>query len=102
MIGHKYLSAATFQFFHIPPPNGPLHVGKLSQKRSSTNFIVHALAIKPLSAYIMAVEISCFLITIRLGTRLPQLRAGGQGLYLRSLDYLGRISEAIDAKKQKE
>ena len=29
-------------------------------------------------------------------TRLPQLRAGGQGLNMRSLDHLGRSSEAKD------
>ena len=33
-------------------------------------------------------------------TRLPQSRAGGQGLYLRSLNHLGRSSEAKDRKKQ--
>ena len=33
-------------------------------------------------------------------TRLPQSRAGGQGLYLRSLDHLGRSSEAKDRKKK--
>ena len=33
-------------------------------------------------------------------TRLPQSRAGGQGPYLRSLDHLGRSSEAKDRKKQ--
>ena len=41
VLGHKYLRAATFQFFHIPPPNGPVHVGKPSRKRSSTNFVIH-------------------------------------------------------------
>ena len=35
-------------------------------------------------------------------TRLPQLRAGGQGLYLRSLDYLGRSSEAENRKNPKK
>ena len=30
----------------------------------------------------------------RVYTRLPQLRVGGQGLCLRSLDFLGRSSEA--------
>ena len=34
-------------------------------------------------------------------TRLPQSRAGGQGPYLRSLDHLGRSSEAKDRKNQK-
>ena len=38
---HRYLRAATLQFFHISLPNCPLHVGKPSQKRSSTNFSVH-------------------------------------------------------------
>ena len=33
-------------------------------------------------------------------TRQPQSRAGGQGLYLRSLDHLGRSSEAKDRKKK--
>ena len=31
-------------------------------------------------------------------TRQPQSRVGGQGLYLRSLDHLGRSSEAKDRK----
>ena len=35
-------------------------------------------------------------------TRLPQSRAGGQGPYLRSLDHLGRSSEAIDRKNPKK
>ena len=35
-------------------------------------------------------------------TRLPQSRAGGQGPYLRSLDHLGRSSEAKDRKKNKK
>ena len=34
-------------------------------------------------------------------TGLPQSRAGGQGLFLRSLDHLGRSSGANTAKKQK-
>ena len=38
----------------------------------------------------------------RLGTRLPQSRAGGQGLFLRSLDHLGRSSEAKDRKNKKK
>ena len=38
----------------------------------------------------------------RLDTRLPKVRADGQGLYLRSLDHLGRSSEAKDRKKQKK
>ena len=33
-------------------------------------------------------------------TRLPQSRMGGQGLYLRSLDHLGRSSEAKDRKNR--
>ena len=37
-----------------------------------------------------------------LDTRLPQSRAGGQELYLRSLDNLGGIKEAKDRKKQKQ
>ena len=35
-------------------------------------------------------------------TRLPQSRAGGQELYLRSLHHLGRNSEATDRKKTKK
>ena len=35
-------------------------------------------------------------------TQLPQSRAGGQGPYLRSLDHLGRNSEAIDRKNLKK
>ena len=34
--------------------------------------------------------------------RLPQTRAGGQELYLRSLDHLGRSSEAKDRKNPKK
>ena len=35
-------------------------------------------------------------------TRLPQSRAGGQGPYLRSLDHLGRSSEAKDRQNLKK
>ena len=42
------------------------------------------------------------LVRTRPDTRLPQSRAGGQELYLRSLDHLGRSSEAKDHKKQKK
>ena len=35
-------------------------------------------------------------------TRLPQSRAGGQELYLRSLDHLGKSSEAKDRKSPKK
>ena len=35
-------------------------------------------------------------------TRLPQSHAGGQGPYLRSLDYLGRGSEAKNRKDKKK
>ena len=35
----------------------------------------------------------------RLDTRLPQSRAGGQGLYLRSFHHLGRSSDSKDRKK---
>ena len=35
-------------------------------------------------------------------TRLPKSRAGGRGLYLKSLDHLGRNSEAKDAKNLKK
>merc|ERR1711942_592898 len=35
-------------------------------------------------------------------TRLPQSRADGQGPYLRSLDHLGRSSEAKDRKNPKK
>ena len=35
-------------------------------------------------------------------TRLPQSCAGGQGLYLRSFDHLGRSSDAKDRKKPKK
>ena len=35
-------------------------------------------------------------------TRLPQSHAGGQGPYLRSLDHLGRSSEAKDRKNKKK
>ena len=35
-------------------------------------------------------------------TRLPQSRAGGQGPYLRSLDHLGRSTEAKDRKNPKK
>ena len=35
-------------------------------------------------------------------TRLPKSRAGVQGPYLRSLDHLGRSSEAKDRKNQKK
>ena len=41
-------------------------------------------------------------LTLRPDTRLPQTRAGGQGLYLRSLDHLGRRSEAKNRKKTKK
>ena len=35
-------------------------------------------------------------------TRQPQSRAGGQGLYFKSLNHLGRSSEAKDRKKPKK
>ena len=35
-------------------------------------------------------------------TELPQLRVGGQGLYWRSLDHLGRRSVTIDRKNPKK
>ena len=38
----------------------------------------------------------------RLDTRLPQSRAGGQGPYFRSLDHLGRSSEAKNGKNPKK
>ena len=38
----------------------------------------------------------------RADTRLPQARAGGQGLYLRSQMLLDRSSEAKDRKKKKQ
>ena len=38
----------------------------------------------------------------RLDTRLPQSRAGGQGLYLRSFHHLGRSSDSKDRKKIKK
>ena len=41
-------------------------------------------------------------IQTRPDTRLPQSRAGGQGLYLKSLNYLGRRSEAKDCKNPKK
>ena len=41
-------------------------------------------------------------IKTRLDTRLPQSRAGGQGQYLRSLEHLGRSSEAKDRKNIKK
>ena len=44
------------------------------------------------------------LFSIRPDTRLPQSRAGGQGPYLRSVEHLGRSSEAktpINAEKVK-
>ena len=37
-------------------------------------------------------------VRTRLDTRLPKSRAGGQGQYLRSLDYLGRSSETKKVK----
>ena len=40
--------------------------------------------------------------TTRPDTRLPQSRAGGQGLYLWSLNHLGRSSEAKDCKIDQE
>ena len=44
----------------------------------------------------------CPRLKTRPDTRLPHVRAGGQGLYLRSLDHLGRSSEAKDRKKTKK
>ena len=55
MTCYKYLRAATLQFFFSPLPNGPLHMEKPSRKTSSTNFSVHAYAIEPPSAFIMAI-----------------------------------------------
>ena len=38
----------------------------------------------------------------RLDTQLPQSRVGGQGLYLRSLNHLGRSSEVKNRKKKQK
>ena len=43
---------------------------------------------------ILAAIVIC--LATRLDTRLPQSCAGGQGPYLKSLDHLGRSSEAKD------
>ena len=42
-----------------------------------------------------------FPVLTRPDTRLPESRAGGQGLFLRSLDHLSRSSEAKDGKNPK-
>ena len=53
------------------------------------------------------VHVWCQIITnsferkTRSDTQLSQSRVGGQGLFLRSLDHLGRSSEAKDRKKNK-
>ena len=41
-------------------------------------------------------------ISTRPDTQLPKSRAGGQGLYLRSLKHLGRSSVANDSKNKKK
>ena len=50
----------------------------------------------------VAYRVACPRLKTRPDTRLPHVRAGGQGLYLRSLDHLGRSSEAKDRKKTKK
>ena len=45
---------------------------------------------------------SLLAILTRPDTRLPQSRVGGQGLYLMSLDHLGRSGEAKNRKKNKK
>ena len=46
--------------------------------------------------------INFFCLRTRPDTQLPQSRVGGQGPYLRSLDHLGRSSEAKDRKNPKK
>ena len=47
-------------------------------------------------------DLAQMLLETRLDTWLPQSRVGGQGLYLRSLDHLGRSIEAKDRKTPKK
>ena len=47
-------------------------------------------------------DLSSVYMVIRSDIRLPQSHAGGQGPYLRSLDHLGRSSEAKDREHLKE
>ena len=53
-----------------------------------------------LVGHLISLDFTCFQRSIktRPDTRLPQSRAGGQRLYLRSLNHLGRSSEATDRK----
>ena len=50
----------------------------------------------------VAYRVACLRLKTRPDTQLPQSRAGGQGLYLRSLDHLSRSSEAKNRKKIKQ
>ena len=65
-----------------------------------------AAAVSVTSTYLYLCGVNGFFILYswltRPGTQLPQSRAGGKGPYLRSLDHLGRSSEAIDLKNKKK
>ena len=50
----------------------------------------------------MKIMPTLFFSSTRLDKQLHQLHAGGQGQYFRSLDYLGRSSEAKDRKNKKK
>ena len=50
----------------------------------------------------MKIMPTLFFSSTRLDKQLHQLHAGGQGQYFRSLDYLGRSSEAKDRKNPKK
>ena len=50
----------------------------------------------------MKIMPTLFFSSTRLDKQLHQLHAGGQGQYFRSLDYLGRSSEAKDCKNPKK
>ena len=70
----------------------------LTNLRSEAQFICRLIKLKVSMEKNISSEL--FLHKTRSDTRLSQSRAGRQGPYLRSLDYLGRYSAAKDRKKK--
>ena len=69
-----------------------VHARCIRSNAGVPNFASYATVTKLLGIKTAKEELHAFGRT-RPDTRLPQLRAGGQGPYLRSLDHLGRSSE---------
>ena len=87
-----------------PNPTIPKHRKK--KKKKKPNVSSRAIQQENENRETWKGEKKCRLIVVpqetRPDTRLPKSRAGGQGPYLRSLDHLGRNSEAKDRKNPKK